>query len=81
MMMTMMILTIVITTASYCLIKHPLGSGAAGAASGLLTHFFFSSPNESPELAAGVRPVISARLSDPLLSLLVPHHGIWEDDW
>lgn len=50
MMMTMMriIITVIITTASYCLIKQSLGSGVAvGVASGLLTHFFFSSPPQT----------------------------------
>lgn len=44
MMMTMIMIIIIITTAGYCLIKHSLGSGVADAVSGLLTHIFFPLP-------------------------------------
>lgn len=56
-----------------------VASGGNDTASRLLTQFF-SSANESLTLAAGAHSVISGWLSDPLLSLLMPHHWIWEED-
>lgn len=36
--------------------------------------------NESLDLTVGSQSVISGWLSDPLLSLQMPHYGIWEDN-